>query len=111
MTLKPCPFCGFDDCYLSDKDECIVCPACEAQGPTDWKRFGDTELIPMEMWEKRAPSIESSSRRRAVERAWRMRRLLFQSIVDCCPHESTGKCDEKMDCIACWMRARKEAGK
>lgn len=49
-----CPFCDFDDCYLSERDECIVCPACGAKGPTDWKRFGDTELIPLEMWERRA---------------------------------------------------------
>ena len=49
-----CPFCGFDDCYLSERDECIVCPACGAKGPTDWRRFGDTELIPLEMWERRA---------------------------------------------------------
>ena len=54
----PCPFCDFDDCYLSERDECIVCPACGAKGPTDWKRFGDTELIPLEMWERRANTTE-----------------------------------------------------
>ena len=53
-----CPFCGFDDCYLSERDECIVGPACGAKGPTDWKRFGDTELIPLEMWERRANVTE-----------------------------------------------------
>lgn len=60
----PCPFCQFDDCYLSIHDECIVCPACGAKGPTDWERFGDTELIPMEMWDRRAnarPHAEARS--------------------------------------------------
>ncbi len=50
---QKCPFCGFNHFSLDEAEECIECPACGARGPTDWKRFGDTELIPLEMWERR----------------------------------------------------------
>ena len=52
--LAPCPFCGYDACYLSERDNAACCPACGAIGPDDWTRYGDNELTSDEMWNKRA---------------------------------------------------------
>jgi hypothetical protein len=59
--LKACPFCGCDECYLSESDASIVCPNCGMRGPMDWRPFGDTaELIPAEMFNRRKPiSLEA----------------------------------------------------
>ena len=58
ITIKPCPFCGYDDVEIDVIDVGIVaicCPECMTIGPhQDGQRW--TQAI--EAWNRRAPVVE-----------------------------------------------------
>ena len=51
-NLKPCPFCGEDEClrfYYLEKEMCVYCLVCESYGPMEF-----TKQQAIDAWNKRS---------------------------------------------------------